>query len=63
MSDIAIKVEGLSKLYRIGHRERYYALRDVLSRAITAPVTGIRQVSSSIFNRLSSILYYLRSLI
>ncbi len=31
MSNIAIRVEGLSKLYRIGERERYLALRDVLT--------------------------------
>ena len=37
MSDIAIRVEKLSKRYRIGQRERYYALRDVLARALTAP--------------------------
>jgi hypothetical protein len=29
MSDIAIKVEGLSKEYRIGERESYKALRDL----------------------------------
>ncbi|MEZ8222125.1 lipopolysaccharide transport system ATP-binding protein [Candidatus Fervidibacteria bacterium JGI MDM2 JNZ-1-D12] len=37
MSDIAIRVEKLSKRYRIGQRERYYALRDVLARSLTAP--------------------------
>jgi lipopolysaccharide transport system ATP-binding protein len=37
MSDIAIRVENLSKRYRIGQRERYYALRDILARALTAP--------------------------
>lgn len=37
MNNIAIKVENLSKLYRIGQRERYYALRDVLTNALTAP--------------------------
>ena len=37
MSDIAIRVENLSKRYRIGQRERYYALRDVLARALTLP--------------------------
>jgi len=30
MSDIAIRVENLSKLYRIGPRERYKTLRDAL---------------------------------
>lgn len=37
MSNVAIKVESLGKLYRIGERERYYALRDVLSRLWQAP--------------------------
>lgn len=31
MTDIAIRVEGLSKLYRIGPRERYRDLRDTLT--------------------------------
>lgn len=38
MSDIAIRVEGLSKQYRIGKRERYKTLRDTLTDAVTAPV-------------------------
>ena len=37
MSDVAIHVENLGKRYRIGERERYLALRDVLTRAISAP--------------------------
>ncbi|MDH7499865.1 MAG: ATP-binding cassette domain-containing protein, partial [candidate division NC10 bacterium] len=46
MSDIAIRVEGLGKLYRIGKRERYKALRDTLTHAIYAP-----------FRRIASVLY------
>ena len=38
MSDVVIRVENLGKRYRIGERERYLALRDVLTRAISAPV-------------------------
>ena len=38
MSDLVIRVEGLGKRYRIGERQRYLALRDVLTRAVTAPV-------------------------
>jgi len=34
MSDIAIRVKGLSKRYRIGEREAYRALREVLPRII-----------------------------
>jgi len=37
MTDTAIHVENLSKLYRIGPRERYKALRDVLTDAMFAP--------------------------
>ncbi len=37
MSQVAICVEGLSKRYRIGQRERYLALRDVLTRSVTFP--------------------------
>ena len=37
MSDLAIRVENLGKLYRIGEREQYTALRDVLTDALHAP--------------------------
>jgi len=37
MSESVIHVEGLGKRYRVGERERYFALRDVLARAVTAP--------------------------
>jgi lipopolysaccharide transport system ATP-binding protein len=37
VSETVIHVEGLGKRYRIGERERYLALRDVLTRAFTAP--------------------------
>ncbi len=42
MNDIAIRVEGLSKRYRIGHRERYYTLRDTLANAAAAPFRLLR---------------------
>jgi len=38
MSDIVIRAEKLGKRYRIGERERYLALRDVLTRAASAPL-------------------------
>ena len=38
MSDIAIHVENLGKRYRIGQREQYLALRDILARTLTSPV-------------------------
>jgi homopolymeric O-antigen transport system ATP-binding protein len=37
MSEIAIRAEGVSKRYRLGERERYSALRDVLARTMRAP--------------------------
>jgi lipopolysaccharide transport system ATP-binding protein len=37
MSELAIKAEGLSKVYRLGERERYSALRDKLALAVRAP--------------------------
>jgi hypothetical protein len=36
MADLAIRIENLSKLYRIGPRERYKALRDTLTDAMCA---------------------------
>jgi lipopolysaccharide transport system ATP-binding protein len=38
MSEAVIRVEGLGKRYAIGERERYLALRDVLTRAFKAPL-------------------------
>jgi ABC-type polysaccharide/polyol phosphate transport system ATPase subunit len=37
MSESVIHVEGLGKRYRVGKRESYRALRDVLTRALKAP--------------------------
>ena len=42
MSDVAITCEGLGKQYRIGERERYKALRDVITDAATVPFRRIR---------------------
>jgi len=47
MSDIAIRVEGLGKEYRIGKRERYKTLRDTVSDAVTAPVRWARSLARS----------------
>jgi lipopolysaccharide transport system ATP-binding protein len=43
MSDVIIRVESLGKRYRIGEREPYLALRDVLARALSAPFRIFRQ--------------------
>ncbi|MDP2725935.1 MAG: ABC transporter ATP-binding protein, partial [Dehalococcoidia bacterium] len=45
MSDVAIHAENLGKLYHIGQRERYKALRDTLADMIYAPVRRIRSSS------------------
>src|ERR1700690_161010 len=37
MSDAVIHTEGLGKRYRVGERERYLALRDIVTRLATAP--------------------------
>jgi len=42
VSDIAIRVEGLGKQYRIGTRERYQTLRDALTDTATSPVRWVR---------------------
>ncbi len=47
MNDIVIKVESLSKRYRIGRREPYLALRDVLARSLTAPFRLFKSVVSN----------------
>jgi lipopolysaccharide transport system ATP-binding protein len=46
MKDIAIRVENLRKLYRIGKRERYQTLRDTLTDTITAPFRWLRRGTS-----------------
>jgi lipopolysaccharide transport system ATP-binding protein len=41
MSDVAIRVEGLGKRYRLGERRRYKALRDSLADGVKAPVRAV----------------------
>ena len=38
MSQVVIRVENLGKRYRIGERERYLALRDILANTLKAPL-------------------------
>lgn len=42
MGDLAIRIEHLSKRYRIGHRERYKALRDTLADVMYGPFRCLR---------------------
>src|SRR5260221_3730294 len=44
MSDVAIRVEGLGKEYRIGKRERYKTLRDTLTDVVATPARRLRSV-------------------
>ncbi len=46
MTDIAIKAEGLSKLYRIGQREPYRTLRDSITKVFTAPIGWLGRLPS-----------------
>jgi lipopolysaccharide transport system ATP-binding protein len=50
MSDIVIRAENLGKRYRIGERQKYLALRDVLARAISAPARLFRARSPASAN-------------
>lgn len=47
MSDVAIRAENLGKEYRIGERERYLALRDVLARLVRPPGWLLGKASAS----------------
>ena len=46
MSGLAIRAEGLGKKFRLGERERYYALRDTLTRAAGAPFRAFSRLAS-----------------
>src|SRR4051794_36429581 len=43
MSDLAIRIDGLGKRYRLGPSERYKTLRDTLAGVATAPVRWLRR--------------------
>jgi len=42
MSELAIRGEKLGKRYRIGERQRYLALRDILTQTVKAPLRLFR---------------------
>jgi len=42
MSEIALRVQGLGKRYRLGQREPYRALRDSLTEMLYAPLRALR---------------------
>lgn len=44
MADVAIRIEGLSKKYRIGKLEKYKTLRESLTDAVSAPFRRMRSM-------------------
>jgi len=46
MSSSVIRAEDLGKQYRVGERERYLALRDVLMKAVRSPLKFLRPAQS-----------------
>jgi lipopolysaccharide transport system ATP-binding protein len=51
----AIRCENLSKLYRIGERENYQALRDTIAYALRAPYRAFRHLTNGLANNLPPI--------
>jgi len=43
MRDAPIRIDGISKRYKIGQQERYLALRDVLTQTLSAPLRLFRK--------------------
>jgi lipopolysaccharide transport system ATP-binding protein len=43
MGDLAIRVENLSKQYRLGRRARYHSLREQLTEAVKVPLRRLRR--------------------
>src|SRR5258708_11456587 len=48
MSSTVIRAEGLGKQYRVGERERYHTLRDILMRAVRSPLKMLRPAQSEL---------------
>ena len=46
MGELAIQIEGLSKRYRLGRRERYLALRDIMAESLKAPLRLFQKKSA-----------------
>jgi lipopolysaccharide transport system ATP-binding protein len=43
MNNVVIRIDNIGKRYRIGERERYLALRDVLTQTLSAPLRLFRK--------------------
>jgi len=50
MNDVAIRIDKIGKRYKIGQRERYLALRDVLTQTLTAPLRLFRRGNGNLRN-------------
>lgn len=60
MNDIAIKVDGLGKLYRLGERQgRYKTLRETITDFFAAPYRKMRNPKSGIRNPESEVIWAL----
>jgi len=62
MNDIAIRIDNISKRYRIGKREKYLALRDVLAQALTAPLQLFRKAKGNEDDQSSGYLWALKDI-
>jgi lipopolysaccharide transport system ATP-binding protein len=60
MGDVVIRVESLSKRYRLGPREPYRALREVLARAVTAPFRWFKNSTFACRNSKSDYIWALK---
>src|SRR3974390_2894563 len=55
MSDIAVRVEHVSKRYRIGEGKRYDTLRDTIAHVFTGPLRWLRNGKKPTLNSGSSL--------
>src|ERR1700719_4383008 len=55
MSSIVIRAEGLGKQYRVGERERYLTLRDVLMKVVRSPLNFFRPAQAELMWALSDV--------
>ncbi len=62
MSDVVIRVDKISKRYRIGQRERYLPLRDVLANTLRAPFRLFRDGSTSSGNAHADYIWALKDI-
>src|ERR1700746_1970360 len=58
MRSVVIHAKKLSKRYRIGERERYHALRDVLTRAFRSPLSFLRRSRHETFWALQEVSFH-----